>query len=41
MASLRMLSVQSAVMLLAALLAVFAVGKCTEQVPLLMWTSDG
>ncbi|KAK2825657.1 hypothetical protein Q7C36_019584 [Tachysurus vachellii] len=41
MASVRMLSVQSAVMLLAALLAVFAVGECTEQVPLLMWTSDG
>ncbi|XP_017343403.1 ATPase H+ transporting accessory protein 1a [Ictalurus punctatus] len=41
MAAVRMSAVRSAVMLAAVLLGIFAAGKCTEQVPLLMWTSSG
>ncbi|XP_053096934.1 ATPase H+ transporting accessory protein 1a [Pangasianodon hypophthalmus] len=42
MAAVRMPAVRAAVvMLVAVLLGVFAVGKCTEQVPLLLWTSNG
>ncbi|KAG7323854.1 hypothetical protein KOW79_013556 [Hemibagrus wyckioides] len=45
MASVRMLADRSAdrsaVMLVAVLLGVFTTGKCSEQVPLLMWTSNG
>ncbi|MCI4387079.1 hypothetical protein PGIGA_G00070020 [Pangasianodon gigas] len=42
MAAVRMPAVRAAVVMLGAvLLGVFAVGKCTEQVPLLLWTSNG
>ncbi|KAM9445136.1 ATPase H+ transporting accessory protein 1a [Clarias gariepinus] len=41
MAAVRRPEARSAVMLLLVLLAVFATGQCTEQVPLLMWTSSG